>query len=243
VRAREPLRRSLAEVGRRMYAAGLVAGADGNASVRVGEDRILVTPAGVAKGRLSPEDLVLVDLEGRAVGPGRPSSELGMHLAVYRRRPGVSAAVHAHPPWTIAASLQERLRFDFAPEAVVALGRVARCAYARPGTPAVAESLEPYLEDHDSFVLARHGSLTVGRDLEEAYLRLEALEHNSKIALLALLGGDLPPLPQLEIAELRGAVSTAAGVAGGPAHPVRGGSSLRISDEEPLVSRLRPPER
>jgi L-fuculose-phosphate aldolase len=222
------------DLGRRMYAAGLVAGSDGNLSVRLDEERLLVTPSGVAKGQLRPADLVLVNLGGAVLGPGRPTSELGLHLAAYASRPDVTAAVHAHPPWTIAASLQSRLHFDFAPESIAALGGVARCAYARPGTPAVAESLQPHLRSCLSFVLERHGSLTLGDSLEAAYLRLEALEHNCKVALLALAGGELPPLPPAEVAALRGG----SGETRREVNPVRGGSGVRISDEEALVAGL-----
>lgn len=232
-----PVRRALVDVGRRMYTAGLVAGSDGNVSVRLGE-HVLVTPSGVPKGALRPGDLVLVDLDGAVVGKGRPTSELGMHLAVYAALPDVVAAVHAHPPWTIAASLQRRLHFDFAPESVVALGGVARCAYARPGTPAVAEGLRPHLRNHQSFVLDRHGSLTLGDSLEAAYLRLEALEHNCKVAVLALAGGELPPLPSAELAALRG---EAEATAQAEVNPVRGRSSVAISAEEALVLALTSP--
>ena len=232
------LRSHIVEIGRRLHQQGLISGADGNVSVRLGEEQILVTPSGVAKAELAPRDLVVVDLHGRPYGRGRPSSELGMHLALYDLRSDVTAAIHAHPAWVIAASLQPNLRFDFTPEGILALAGVIQVPYTRPGTPAVAEGLRPVLPQGNSFVLTRHGSLTLGHTLDEAFRRLENLEHNAKIALLALAGGDLTALPPEEVAQLES-------VAKSPEPPrargrVRGFSRVRVSEEEELVEELIP---
>ena len=230
-------KREITEVGRRLYELGLISGADGNVSVRIGNDRLLVTPAGVQKAEISANDVVMVDLAGRVYGRGRPSSELRMHLEVYRKRSDVKAAIHAHPPWAVAASLHNDFLFDFVPEAVVALGGVYRAPYARPGTPAVAASISNRIHDCNTFVLTRHGSLTVGNSLTQALIRLENLEHNAKIGLLARSAGPLTGLPPEEIAALRaGASYTGAAKRAGPRQPpVRGRSRIRISDEEGLV--------
>lgn len=231
------LRSAIVEAGRRLYDAGLVAGADGNISVRLGERHALVTPTGVAKGALKPRDIVVVDLLGRVVGPGAASSELGVHLCAYRNRPDVIAVVHAHPPWAIAASIQRGVRFDFAPEAIVALGGVQLLEYARPGTSAVVDGLDAVIARGNSFILARHGAVALGEDIEQAMMRMKSLEHTSKIAVLALAGGELTPLPMPEVEALRG-------LADGdrPAHShidaIRGSSEIAISDEEALVREL-----
>ena len=230
------LRRHIVEIGRRLHAQGLISGADGNVSVRMGDDRILVTPSGVAKAELMPRDLVIVDTKGRPFGRGRPSSELGMHLALYDIRADVTAAIHAHPAWVIAASLQPDLRFDFTPEGILALAGVIQVPYTRPGTPAVAEGLRPVLLQGNSFVLTRHGSLTLGRTLDESFRRLENLEHNAKIALLALAGGDLTALPPEEVVELEETAKSPAALR--PRGRVRGFSRVRVSDEEGLVENL-----
>jgi L-fuculose-phosphate aldolase len=233
------LRRALAAAGRRLYQAGLIAATDGNLSARLDEYHLLVTPAGVAKGALEPAHMVVVDLEGRPVSPGRPSSELGMHLVVYRCRPDVSAAIHAHPPWVIAASLRA-VRFDLVPEAVVALGGVAQLDYTRPGTPAVGEALEAQVHACNSFILTRHGSLTLGATLDQAFQRLEALEHNAKIALLARLDGDPAALSADEVRALRAAPEpAAAGAEGGGDDAIRGASRRPISDEERIIREMR----
>ena len=232
------LRRHIVQIGRRLHEQGMISGADGNVSVRLTEDKILVTPSGVAKAELVPRDLVVVDLRGRPYGRGRPSSELGMHLALYDLRTDVTAAIHAHPAWVIAASLQPNLRFDFSPEGILALAGVIQIPYTRPGTPAVAEGLRPVLLQGNSFVLTRHGSLTLGKDLDEAFRRLENLEHNAKIALLALAGGDLTALPPEEVEQLESAAKSP----NAPREPkrVRGFSRVKVSDEESLVEELIP---
>lgn len=238
VQTQYQLRRRIVEAGKRLFALGLISGADGNVSVRFEPERLLVTPTGVPKADLVPSDIVVTDLSGRVYGRGRPSSELNMHLDVYRRRPDVQAAIHAHPPWTIAASLHEDIRFDFVPEAVVALGGVFRLPYARPGTPAVAESVRPHVLEGNTFILTRHGSLSLGATLDQALIRLENLEHNARIALLARAAGPFAGLPEAEIAALRGGGAYGGGAgASTPAQipPTRGMSRVRISDEEPLV--------
>lgn len=224
----------MAEYGRRLHAQGLISGSDGNISARLPNGRLLVTPSGVPKAELAPRDMVIVDLDGRPYGRGRPSSELRMHLEVYRRRERVTSAIHAHPPWVIAASIQPGLRFDFAPESIVALAGVYLAEYARPGTLAVARSIAPGLASNACFVLSRHGSLTVGDSLDQAFRRLENLEHNAKIAVIALSAGGLTPLPEDEVGHLKArGYAAAAGQPPGP--PARGQSRVRISDEEELV--------
>ena len=230
------LRCSIVDIGRRLHAQGFISGSDGNISVRLG-DKILVTPSGLPKDALRPADLVVVDLQGRPYGRGKPSSELRMHLSLYRLRPDISVAVHAHPPWVIAGSMQPGFRFDFTPEGIVALEGIHQVGYARPGTSRVAELLEPVLTLGKSFILTRHGSLTLGKNPEEAFRRLENLEHNAKIAMIALSAGSLTPLQESEVAVLtqRGYASEKTP---GPTSSVRGQSLVRISDEEALVERL-----
>ena len=198
------LRREVALVCRRLYERGLIAGPDGNVSVRVAEDRVLVTPSGLSKVDVRPADLVEVTLDGaRVAGRGRASSELGMHLRIYRRRPDVGAVVHAHPP---AATAHAVAGAPFVarvlPEVMFQMGEVAAVPYATPGTPALADALEPFLADHDAFLLANHGATTVGATLRAAHQRMESLEHAARILLHAHRLGRATPLTHDQLREL-----------------------------------------
>lgn len=174
---------------RRLDARGLIAGQDGNVSVRVAPDRLLVTPAGRIKAEVGVDTLVEVDLQGAVQGVGgRPSSELGMHLAIYAARPDVGAVVHAHPPTATGFGVAGQ---DFLtpvlPEINLLVGPVPLVPYATPGTPALAAALAPWLDGHDAFLLANHGATTVGPTLELALQRMESLEHGARILLAARL--------------------------------------------------------
>jgi L-fuculose-phosphate aldolase len=181
----------LCEAGRRLDDLGLVPSRDGNLSARIADDRLLVTPTGCRKRELEPSRLVEVDLEGRTVGAGRASTELGLHLAVYRRRPDVESVVHAHPPTAVGfACAGIGLTECLMPESAVHLGSVPLTAYATPGTPALEEAIAPAIEAHDAFLLANHGAVTFGGSVDEALDRMETLEHTARITFTAtLLGG------------------------------------------------------
>lgn len=200
----DEVRASVVRVCRRLHARGLIAGQDGNVSLRVAPDRILVTPAGASKCDVEGSDLVELDLEGRAIaGAHLPSSEVGMHLFIYRRRPDVRAIVHAHPPMATAFSLAgEPLPRGMLPELTYQLGDVPLVPYATPGTPALAESLAPVVDDADAFLLSHHGATTVGPTLTIAHQRMESLEHAAQILWAARMLGRLTPLAPREVQAL-----------------------------------------
>lgn len=181
------LRREVVRVCARLYERGLIAGQDGNVSVRLGADRLLVTPAGLSKVDVTPESLVVLTLDGRRVeGALEPSSEVGMHLRIYERRRDVCAVVHAHPPVATGFALAgEDFLTGVLPEIIYQMGGVPLVPYAMPGTPAVAEAFEPYVARHDAFLMASHGATTVGPTLVVAHQRMESLEHAARIILTA----------------------------------------------------------
>jgi len=186
------------EVGRRMYQRALVAANDGNISVKLEEDRILITPTGVSKGFMTEDMLIVVDYDGKVVeGNRKPSTEVFMHTAVYRHRPDVGAVVHAHPPAATAFATAGKAMDKYVlPELVISLGKVPLAPYAMPGTQELPDSIVPFLADHDSVLMANHGVLVVGTDVMTAYFRLESLEHVANIIINAeRLGGarELPP--------------------------------------------------
>ncbi len=202
-------REELVEIGRRLHARDLVGAAEGNLSVRLGEDRFLVTASGVSKGHLSPDDLVVVDGRGeRRSGRGRPSTETRMHLAAYAARPDVGAVVHAHPITAVALTVAGLPPpSDLVPEAAVTLGPLAVAPFATPGTDEVPASLAPFLPTHDVILLERHGAVALGRTLAEAFERMETLERVARVALAARLLGRCEPLS----ADAVGRVLAAAG--------------------------------
>jgi L-fuculose-phosphate aldolase len=186
------MRRQIIFACRRLDQLGYVPATDGNVSVRIGSNEILITPSLTAKGSLRPGQLLVVHLDGRTTrGRGTPSSELLMHLAVYRRRPDVNAVVHAHPPAATAfAVARKTLPTAILPEAILTLGPVPLARYARPGTAAVARSIDRLIARHDDLLLANHGALCLGTDLDEALHRMERIEYLAQVTIAALqIGG------------------------------------------------------
>ena len=200
-------REAVCRVGRLLYDRGYVAANDGNISVKVGEDRLLITPSGVSKGRMTPEMLLVTDMDGTVIeGDRHPSSEGKMHLEVYRGRPDVNAVVHAHPPVSTAFAVCRRgLETPYLSELVAGLGQVpCTTSFAMLSTEEVPESVRPYLAEHNALLLANHGALAWGSDLWEAFDRLETVEHTAKIVRnVQLLGGGVP-LTEAEVERLQG---------------------------------------
>jgi L-fuculose-phosphate aldolase len=181
------LRSEMARVCRKIEERGLIAAADGNVSCRLGKDQLLITPGGKAKGELRPLDMMLVSLDGKLLaGQGKPSSEIRMHLLVYERRPDVVAVVHAHPQMLTALTLAGvPFMADVLPEVWLTIGSVPTVPYATPGTEEVPSSIAPFVDGHQALLMERHGSLTFGRSLKEAYMRVEKLEHAARTLYFA----------------------------------------------------------
>jgi len=195
------LRRHVVDYCQLMHHKGYLAASDGNVSVRLGGGRILITPSGVHKGFLRPEDLLVIDEHGHVLeGDGRPSGEVAMHLTALRLRPDMQAVVHAHPPTCIAVSLLRHLRLNgILPEVILSVGSLQIVPYARPISADLAQSLEGYIEKHDALILERHGVLTVGRSVHQAYALVERLEHAAEVLRLAHAIGKPVPLSDSEV--------------------------------------------
>lgn len=200
------LRAEMVRIGRLMHAQEFVDGASGNLSVRLGPDRLLATPSGLAKGFIEPQQLIVVNMRGELLeaAPGlKPTSELLMHLEAYRRRPDVAAVIHAHPITSVALSIAGiSLAECVIPEAVVILGAIPTTPYATPSSIENQHAISEEIVGHDAIVLQYHGTLTVGKDLWDAYLKLETLEHTAKIIAMARLLGEVRPLPPEQVQKL-----------------------------------------
>jgi L-fuculose-phosphate aldolase len=191
-------RERLLDIGRRMWSRGLVAANDGNISVRVGDDRVLCSPTGVSKGAMTADQLAVVDLDGTVLERGTaggPSSEIRMHLGVYRESAGVRAVVHAHPVHaTIFALLGQPLDAHLLPEIVLTMPVIPVAPYATPSTHAVPESVIPFVNSGRACLLEQHGALTWGPDLESAYLDMERLEYVAQLTFLLRQRGEMREL-------------------------------------------------
>jgi L-fuculose-phosphate aldolase len=199
------LRADIVEVGRRMYARGYTASNDGNISVRLDSQRLLMTPKSVCKGFMTPDMMCITDLEGRKLqGERDPSSEMLMHLEVYRQRADVQAVVHAHPP-TATGFAVAGIPLDRAvlAEVLTTLGSIPIADYATPSTRELPEAVRKYIKAHDGMLLANHGALTVGSDLFGAYFKMETIEHFAKISLVARLLGRENVLSREEVERLQ----------------------------------------
>jgi L-fuculose-phosphate aldolase len=200
------LREAIVEVGRRLYARGYTASNDGNISTRLDDRRLLMTPKSVCKGFMTPDMMVITDLDGKKLAGERdPSSEMQMHLEVYRQRPDAGAVVHAHPPiatgFAVAGIPLDRAVLA---EVVTTLGSVPIAEYATPSTKELPEAVRQYVKAHDGMLLANHGALTLGTDLFAAYYKMETIEHFAHISLVARLLGGERLLSRQEVERLQG---------------------------------------
>src|SRR5215208_6623814 len=202
----EQIRAEIVEAGRRMYERGFVASNDGNISARLDERRLMTTPKSVSKGFMTPDMMVVVDYDGNKVSGDRDaSSELPMHLEVYRNRPDVRAVVHAHPPlatgFAVAGIPLDRAVLA---EVITTLGSIPIADYGTPSTQELHDAVRQYIKAHYGLLLANHGALTVAHELFAAYYKMETIEHFAKISLVARLLGGERLLSQDEVMRLQG---------------------------------------
>ncbi len=197
-------REEIVRYGRMLHERGFVAAMDGNLSVRLKYNRILVTPTCVSKGSMHAADMVIVDMEGQRVsGRRNVTSEIGMHLQIYRMRPDVQAICHAHPPTATGfAAAGIALTEPLVCEVVMGLGCIPLARYGTPGTSELAQTLEPYVPNYDAILMSNHGVVAYGDTLEHAYMKMETVEHFAQIALVTHLLGRQQPLQQVEIEKL-----------------------------------------
>jgi L-fuculose-phosphate aldolase len=205
-RLEEQTRAEIVEAGRRMYARGYVASNDGNISARLDDTRILTTPKSVSKGFMTPDMMVIVDYEGKKLSGDRdPSSELPMHLEIYRNRPDVNAVVHAHPPLATGFAVAGiPLTRAVLAEVVTTLGSIPIAEYGTPSTAELPAAVRKYIKAHDGLLLANHGAVTCCRSVMTAYYKMETIEHFAKISLVARLLGREHLISREEVERLQG---------------------------------------
>ena len=202
------LRLAILECGQICYQRVLMTSNDGNISIRIDADRILITAAGVCKGRMEAGDLLIIDLNGNILISWKelkPSSETPMHLEVYKQRPEINAVIHAHPIFATSLTVaNQTFPDDILPEVALTLGKVPVTAYATPSSHQDAEVIRPLIRDHNALLLRQHGSLTVGKDLNEALIHLERLEHVAQVYWHAHMLGTVTRIPPEELKKLAG---------------------------------------
>lgn len=206
MRTEEQIRADIVECGRRLWHRGFVASNDGNISVRLDDNRLITTPTAVSKGFMTPDMMVITDLEGRKLaGERNASSELKMHLEVYKHRPDARAVVHAHPP-TATGFAVAGIPLDRAvlAEVITTLGSIPIADYATPSTEELPAAVRKYIKAHDGLLLANHGALAIGGDVYGAYYRMETIEHFAAISLVARTLGREHLLSRSEVDRLQG---------------------------------------
>lgn len=198
-------RNAICEIGKLCYAKGFIVGADGNISARLSDGTIVITPAGAMKGFLAPQHLAHVDSKGRVLDEGpRCSTETGIHLVSYEERPDMRAVLHCHPPHAVALTIAGiDLQTPVIPEIIVTIGGIPTAPFGTPGTPELPESIRAIVRCSDTVVMKNHGSVTLGKNLLEAFKKLDMLEHTAKILWLAhVVKGRLDPLPPEAVRKL-----------------------------------------
>jgi len=197
-------RADLVRVCRQVYEKGWVAMNDGNVSIRLDDNRLLCTPTAVSKGMVEADDLIVCDMEGKKVeGKREGTSEIAMHITVYGMRPDVRSVVHAHPPVATGfATAGRALDKALLPEVIIHLGAVPLASYGLPGTPALSESMLPYIPQYDALLLENHGCTTYGSDVWQAFFRMEMVEHFARITFVAEMMGGARPLPREQVEKL-----------------------------------------
>jgi len=192
-RTESQYRSDIIEICKRVHANGWVASNDGNISIKISPNEVICTPTGMSKGYLTPDQLVKVDMEGNKLeGELEASSEVKIHLDVYKNKKGINSAVHAHPPYSTAYAVAG-LPLDqcVIPEIIVSLGSIPLTAYGTPSTREIPDNIRKYLQDHNAFLLENHGAFAIGGDVYQAYYRMESMELFAKISLLAKMLGNV----------------------------------------------------
>jgi L-fuculose-phosphate aldolase len=218
-------RQDIVDVGRYVWQKGWIAANDGNITVRLDPERILCSPTGVCKGMMHPDDLIIVDMNGRKLeGRLEGTTEIAMHLAVYKLRPDVGAVLHAHPPVATGFATAGRpLNLALLPEVVIGLGCVPLAGYGLPGTPELLDPMLPLIPKYDALMMGNHGAVCYGEDVFKAFFRMETVEHFARITLVAELLGGPNVLPRGEVQKLidaRARYGVRAGSAGTPGCPL-----------------------
>jgi L-fuculose-phosphate aldolase len=205
-RSEEQIRADIVEVGRRLYARAYVASNDGNISVRLDDERLVTTPKSVSKGFMTPDMMVVVDYDGKRVaGEREASSELPMHLEIYRNRPDINAVVHAHPPTATGFAVAGiPLTRAVLAEVVTTLGSIPIAEYGTPSTSELPEAVRKYIKAHDGLLLANHGAVTCCKTVMSAYYKMETIEHFARISLVARTLGGEHVLSRGEVDRLQG---------------------------------------
>jgi L-fuculose-phosphate aldolase len=200
-------RSQIVQFGKMLHQRGYVAAMDGNLSIRLDERRILSTPTSICKGMMRPSDLVIVDVNGERIsGRNNVSSEIGMHLLIYKLRPDVRGIVHAHPRTATGfAAAGMALNKPLVCEVVIGLGSIPLAKYGTPGTPELTDALQPLIPQYDAILMSNHGVVTYGVDLHRAYMKMETVEHFAQIALITHLLGSQQPLGDCELEKLMAA--------------------------------------
>jgi L-fuculose-phosphate aldolase len=196
-------RKLICEIGQLLYERSYVVSSDGNVSIRLDENTVLATPTMTCKGRMTEDNLALTDMEGKPLTDKRASSELAMHLLIYRERPEIKAVCHAHPPHGTAFAVAG-LAIDkpILSEVILTLGCVPLTDYGTPSTDELTEAMKPFVKHHNALLMANHGAVAYGEDLWQAFDRLETLEHTARIAILAKALGGANDLPKDAIEKL-----------------------------------------
>lgn len=176
-------KKQIIEYGKRAYNRGFVAANDGNISVKIGNDKLLITASGKSKGFLDLEDILLIDFEGNLIdGKGKVSSEYKMHSMVYQERKDVKGIFHAHPVYaTTLAVAGIALDEPILVEVIISCGAIPLVEYATPGSSDLPNVIKKYVHDYQAFLLEKHGALSLGNSIEDAYYRMETIEHFSHI--------------------------------------------------------------
>ena len=193
------LRKQIVEIGRRIWIRGYVASNDGNISVKLNENEVLTTPTGVSKGFMTTDMIIKCDRSGKVISGNRdyrPSSEVKMHLDIYKERPDIGSVVHAHPPYATSFAVAGiPLNKCVLPEAIIVIGAVPIAPYGLPSTMEIPDRARPFIQKSDAILLENHGALTLGSDLLNAYHKMETLEHTASIVWKAIQLGNLNVLP------------------------------------------------
>jgi L-fuculose-phosphate aldolase len=200
------LKKIMLDIGIRLWVRGYIAANEGNISIRTSDGEILITPTGVSKGFMSQEMIIKINMDGEVISPNNgysPSSEVKMHLEVYKQRDDVKAVIHAHPPYSTSFAVAGiPLDSLVLPEAIMTLGAVPIAPYGTPSTSEIPDSIIPFIQNSDAVLLANHGALTLGIDLTTAYNRMETLEHTAHILYLAIGLGHVNKIPKEQVDKL-----------------------------------------